>query len=93
MQEKFTAKGKKVLALWIWKGFYRVPREVIRWAIHKLGVEEWLVSAAMSMYTGAKTVVRTVYGNSNGFEENVGMHQGSMFSPLLFMIVMEALAR
>ena len=26
----------------------------------KFGVEEWLVSAVMSMYTGAKTVVRTV---------------------------------
>jgi len=33
-----------------------------------LGVEEWLVSAVMSMYTGAKTVVRTAYGNSKGFE-------------------------
>jgi len=38
------------------------------WAMHKLGVEEWLVSAVMFMYIGAKTVVRTVYGNSNGFE-------------------------
>jgi len=27
---------------------------VIRWAMCKLGVEEWLVSAVMSMYTGAK---------------------------------------
>ena len=36
--------------------------------MRKLGVEEWLESAVMSMYTGAKTVVRTVYGNSNGFE-------------------------
>jgi len=42
--------------------------------LRKLGVEEWLVSAVMSMYTGAKTVVRTVYGNSNGFEVKVGMH-------------------
>jgi len=50
------------------KAFDRAPREVIRWAMRKLGVEEWLVSAVMSMYTGAKTVVRTVYGNSNGFE-------------------------
>jgi len=33
------------------------------------------VSAVMSMYTGAKTVVRTVYGNSKGFEVKVGMHQ------------------
>ena len=36
-------------------------------AMRKLGFEEWLVSAVMSMYIGAKTVVRTVYGNSQGF--------------------------
>jgi len=36
------------------KAFDRVPREVISWAMRKLGVEEWLVSAVMSMYTGAK---------------------------------------
>jgi len=52
-------------------------------------IGEWLVSAVMSMYTGAKTVVRTLYGNSNGFEVKVGMHQG----PLLFVIVMKALSR
>ena len=66
------------------KAFDRVPREVIRWAMHKLGVEEWLITADMSMYTGAKTVVRTVYGNSECFEVKVGMHQGSALSPLLF---------
>ena len=43
-----------ILALWIWK---KLLREVIRWAMRKLGVEEWLVLAAMSMYTGAKTVM------------------------------------
>jgi len=52
-----------------------------------------LVSAVMSMYAGAKTVVRTVYGNSNGFEVTVGMHQRSALSPLLFVVVMEALSR
>jgi len=46
----------------------------------KLGVEEWLV-------------VRTVYGNSKRFEVKVGMHQGSALSPLLFVIVMEAISR
>jgi len=45
------------------------------------------------MYTGAKKVVRTVYGNSSGFVVKVGMHQGSSLSPLLFVIVMEAISR
>jgi len=40
------------------------------------------------MYTGAKTVVRTVYGNSNSSKVKAGMHQGSVLSPLLFVIVL-----
>jgi len=35
------------------KAFDRVLREGIRWAMCKLGVEEWLVSAVVYMYTGA----------------------------------------
>ena len=66
---------------------------MITWAVCKLGVEEWLVLAVMSVCTGAKTVVRIVYGNSNSFEVKVGMHQGSALSSLLFMLVMEALSR
>ena len=91
MQENCRVKGRSsILALWIWKkAFDRVAREVIRWAMCKLGVEEWLVSAVMS---GAKTVVRTVYGNSSCFEVKVRTHQGSALSPLLFVIVMEAIS-
>jgi len=54
MQEKFAAKGKKLYFgfMDLEKAFDRVPREVIRWAMHKLGVEEWLVSAVMSTGCG-----------------------------------------
>jgi len=95
MQENFRVKGNKVYFGFVnlEKAFDRVPREVIRWAVRKLGVEEWLVSAVMSMYTGAKTLVKTIYGNSSGFEVKAGMHQGSALSPLLFVIVIEAISR
>jgi len=43
------------------KAFDRVPREVIRWAVDKLGVEEWLVSAVMCMYTCAKAIARRLW--------------------------------
>ena len=33
------------------------------------------------MYIGAKTVVRTVYGDSNDVEVKVDMHQGSALNP------------
>jgi len=94
MQQKFRAKEKKLHLGFVdlEKVFDRIPREVKRWAMRKLRVEEWLVSAVMSTYTGAKTVVRTVYGNSNGFEVKVSMHQGAALCPLLFVIVMEALS-
>ena len=54
-QENFRVKGKKLYLDFVdlEKGFDRVPGEVISWAMRKLGVEEWLVSAVMSMYTGA----------------------------------------
>ena len=61
MQEKFRVKGKKLYFGFVdlEKAFDKVLREVIRCAMRKLGVEEWLVWAVMSMCTGAKTVVRT----------------------------------
>jgi len=95
LQEKFRAKGKILYFGFVGleKAFDRVLREVIRWAMHKLGVKEWLVSAVMSMYIGAKTVVRTLYSNSICLEVKVSMNRGSAFSPLLFVIVIEALSR
>jgi len=75
------------------KAFDRIPREVIRWTMCKLGVKEWLASTLISMYTGAKTVVRIVYGNSNCFEVKVSKHQGLALSPLLLVTVMKALSK
>jgi len=74
MQGNFRVKSKKLYFGFVdlQKAFDRMPREVISWAMRKLGVEEWLVSAVMSMYTGAKTVVRAVFGNSRGLEAKVG---------------------
>jgi len=56
MHENFRVKGKKLCFRFVdyEKALERVPTEVIRWEVHKLEVEEWLVSAVMSMFTGAK---------------------------------------
>jgi len=94
-QEKYGCKGKKLYFAFVdlHKAFDRVRREVTRWALRKAGVEEWLDKAIMVMYEGAQTVVRTTEGDSKVFNVKVGLHQGSVLSPLLFVIVMEMISR
>nr|XP_016510811.1 PREDICTED: uncharacterized protein LOC107828072 [Nicotiana tabacum] len=43
------------------------------------------------MYDGAKTRVRTVGGDSEHFPVVMGLHQGSVLSPFLFALVLDAL--
>ena len=56
-------------------------------------MDEWLVNAVMAMYDGAQTVVRTTEEDSKAFNVKVGLHLGSVWSPLLFVIVMELISR
>src|SRR5271163_2987261 len=74
------------------KAFDRVPRAVLWWALRKLGVEEWLINVTKAMYEGAPTAVKLRDDESKEFEVKVGVHQGSVLSPLLFTSVLEALS-
>ena len=49
--------------------------------------------AVMVTYEGARTAVRVGTGVSQDFEVKVGVHQDLMLSPLLFVIVMQAVTR
>ena len=75
------------------KAFDRVLREVVWWALRYLGVDEWIVSVIKAMYEDVTTKVRLNGRESNAFSVRVGVHQGSVLSPLLFIIVLEALSR
>ena len=46
----------------------------------------------MALYTETCTVVRTDAGLSESFEVKVGLHQGSVLSPLLFAAVMDVVS-
>ena len=54
---------------------------------------EWLVRLVQSMYKDVRSRVRVGDGYSGEFGVGVGVHQGSVLSPLLFIIVLEALSR
>ena len=93
MQEKYQKKDKKLYVCFvdIEKAFDRVPRKVMEWAMRKKGPSEVMVRAVMSLYNGAKTRVRVGSAYSEEFEEKVGVHQGSVLSPLLFAIVVDVI--
>ena len=56
-------------------------------------VEEWVKRAVKAMYENTKSCVRVNGQFSDEFNIKVGVHQGEVLSPLLFIIVMEALSR
>ena len=94
MQEKYLAANKRLYMAFVdlEKVFDRVPRKVIWWALRKLGVEEWIVRLVQGMYANVQSHVSVGEGYSEKFEVKVGVHQGSVLSPLLFIIVLEALS-
>ena len=74
------------------KTFDQVPQKVIWWVLRKLGVEEWTVQLVQGMYANVQSRVRVGEGYSEEFEMKEGVHQGSVLSPLLFIIVHESSA-
>ena len=95
LQEKYMSKDKKLFFAFVdlEKTFDCVPREVIWWSLRKMGVQEWLVKLVQAMYSNARSQVRVGDEYCKMFDVQVGVHQGSVLSPLLFIIVLEALLR
>src|SRR5207245_3229491 len=95
LQEKYLAKKKDLWMAFIdlEKAFDRVPREVPWWALREVEVEEWLIKVIQSLYEEATTSVKLSSGESQPFEVKVEVHQGSVLSPLLFIVVLAALSR
>ena len=94
LQEKFLENKKELYFAFVdlEKAFDRVPREVVQWSMRKLGVDEWLVDIVMTMYKDSNSAVcvNNIVGKKFGVK--VGVHQGSVLSPLLFIMVLEAIS-
>ena len=55
-------------------------------------MEEWIVPLVQRRYINLQSCVCVGEGNSEEFEVKVGVHQSSVLSPLLFIIMLEALS-
>ena len=95
LQERFLEKKRELYFAFVdlEKAFDRVPREIVKWAMRKLKVDEWLIDIVMAMYQDSNSSVRINNTIGKTFKVKVGVHQGSVLSPLLFIMVLEALSR
>ena len=65
----------------------------IFWRALLVCVDSWIVRLVQAMYNNSRSRVRVGSEYSEEFKVGVGVHQGSVLSPLLFIIVLEALSR
>ena len=95
IQERYRAKKKDLYFTFVdlEKAFDRVPRKVVDWALRKVGLDEWIIQLIMAMYKNARSSVRINNKVGKDIPVNVGVHQGSVLSPLIFIVVLEALSR
>ena len=92
LQEKCREKNKDLHMVFVdlEKAFDRIPRDLIWWCLRKKGVPEEYVKKlkiVQDMYRSSKTQVVTQKGEIEYFPIEVGLHQGSALSPLLFIII------
>ena len=89
MQERYNQNKTKLYHIFIdlEKAFDRVLRKVIEWALRRKMVPERMVEAIMTLYVETRTRVKTMAGVSKDFDIGVAVHQGSILSPLLFIVV------
>ena len=89
--EKYEMAGRDQYMIFVdlEKAFDCVPREVIWWSLRRKGELEREIKAIMEMYTNIETSVKVEYTRLESFDVKVGVHQGSILSPLLFALVMD----
>ena len=73
------------------KAYDRVPRELIWYSLRRKGVPEAYINIIRDTYAGCKTSVMTSAGRTKDIEIEVGLHQGSTFSQLLFVIIIDVI--
>ena len=93
--EKHWEKEKPLFLLFldIQKAYDSIPREHIWACLKKLKVRDSLIAKVKMLYEKTSSCVQVGCGLSDWFETKRGVQQGSALSPILFIIVMDAIIK
>ena len=93
LMEKYREKQRVLHMAFIdlEKAYDRVPRQEVWRALRERGAQEKYVRLIKECYKDVKTKVRSTVGTTENFNVEVGLHQGSALSPLLFNIVFDVI--
>ena len=75
------------------KGYDKIPRNIMWWALDKNKVSSKYVILIKDMYNNVVTSVLTNDGNTDYFSIKIGLHQVSALSPYLFALAMDEVTR
>ena len=93
--EKSWEYAKDVYACFVdlEKAYDRVPREKLWKVLQEYGIDGHLLVAIKSLYRCSKVCVRVSSNKSKSFNVGVGLRQGCVLSPLLFIVYMNWIDR
>ena len=94
LQEKYREFNKKLHMVFVdlEKAYDTIPRELIWYCLRKRQVPEAYIDVIKDMYKCSTTRVSTSAGETESIQVEVGLHQGSALSPLLFIIIMDVIS-
>ncbi|KAL6546860.1 hypothetical protein OROMI_022581 [Orobanche minor] len=93
LMEKFRERRKDMVFIDLEKAYDKIPRDVIWRSQEERSVSSPYVTAIKDMYSQVRTCVRTPVGDTQFFPVEVGLHQGSALSPLLFALILDVISR
>lgn len=95
LMEKYRERQKDLHMVFIdlEKAYDSVSREVIWGCLAEKRILPMFVSVLQDMYLRSRTCVRTPVGDTHYFPVEIGLHQGSALSPLLFALILDVVTR
>jgi len=93
LQEKCREYNKELHMVFVdlEKAYDTIPRDLIWYSLRRRGVPEAYVEIIKDMYRDCTTQVVTEAGETDEFTIEVGLHQGSALSPLLFILILDVI--